>query len=355
MIIIKRKVSNKIEHKKLLDITNAVYTIDLKTVNKVILHMQQQLNSTSSIAAKQLINQEITWLEKWINELDLKENESNVKKASNITIEQKNNFSYIDSEDIGLDLFNQSFLKNTTFTSSDLLQVAKLTTSGIVNNFRFYNRPNCRTVVFDYRKLFDCIALYYGYRELDISIEQIESVLENCSAASLNTAIELESIMKFCLGAYTSLENVAENLIEKQADVKTRDGDLYNLISNLRISTNCFQIIKSSNQIETWQHQRLNLKPKITYEPVLRASQTEIMIDLINGIITEIKNNSTFNDIKLLCADNGCIALSVPNNIENSDLQVAFGAILVMFNRNFIIKNSIYTYNSNTDSFIKEA
>ena len=358
MITVKRKAVNNHNSKAFATVTNAVYNINLPAIEKVKNYIILKSNDEKlAVKAKQVLKDEVKWLDRWLTELRQTVqalNANNAIKTQVTLLEQSNGFSYIDTDDCSIDLFNRNLYKSNKLKSDELMKVNEAIAKGIANNFRFYTRPDTRIIVLDYRCLMDYVALYYGYRELEISIEQIESVLENCSAAVINGTAELHSIVKFCLANYTSAENLGDTIVVKNAKPR-RDGDLYDLITQFRISTNCFQVIRSSNQVETWQHHRLNLTPNMTYEPVLKTAQTEIIIDIINGMTNAITNNKNMTNVKIMSEANGLIALSVPNAVTNEDIHTEFDVILRVFNRLFAVKPKLYTYSPDLDKFQEEA
>lgn len=358
MIAIKRKSCNIVTDKALTAATNAVYTLNLNDICKVYAAMidlpDTEVHKSQYI--KQLVEEEAKWCTHWLEDIKETANTTNnvITVMPSILMEKNSDIEYLDSGDISIDLFSEQFLKRTNLSKSDLKLASKVVSAGVSNSFRFYNRPNCRLVVLDYKKLADCIAFYYGYRELGISIEQIESVLENCSAAVINQSTELESLIKFCLGAYKSPANLVDGLVQRVPGTVCRDGDMFDLISNLRISTNCFQIIQSTRQVETWHHHRLNLTPKVTYSAVLNASRSEILADIVNGMMNEISSNKELTNIKVLCADYDCVGLSIPNTVTEGNLVHLLSVQLRLFNRQFIIRPRLYTYNPLIDSFVEE-
>ena len=357
MIAVKRKATNVITDKTLTTATSATYTLNMNDIRKTYAAALNTDNIvTQSPDIKQIIEEESKWCAHWMHDLTEQFGTSNtiLTVTPNIIIEKNSDVEYLDTEEISIDLFNERFLNRAKHDLTDLRHVTKAVASGVSNNFRFYNRPDCHLVVLDYRKLMDCLAFYYGYRELGISIAHIEAVLENCSAAVLNASTELEGLIKYTLGAYKSATNMFDGLVQRNSGLVCRDGDMFELISNLRISTNCFQIIHSTHQVETWQHHKLNLTPKITYSAVLNMSRAEMLADLLKGLMNEIVNNKELTNVKVLCADYDCVALSVPNTTTEKNLIDLCSAQIRLFSRQFIIKPRLYTYNPMTGYFIEE-
>ncbi len=357
MIAVKRKLSNVVTDKTLAVATEATYTLNVNDIRRTYATMlAEDPRQTYGPGVKQVIEEESKWCAHWLNDLKEEMGQSGLVATvtPNIIMEKNSNVEYLDSDEIAIDLFTERFLDRTSLSKNDLKQATSIVASGVSNNFRFYNRPDCRIIVLDYRKLMDCLAFFYGYRELGVSIAYIEAILENCSAAVINKSTELESLIKHCLGGYKCMPNLIEGLVKRTPGQICRDGDMFDLISNLRISTNCFQIIHSTHQVETWQHQKLNLTPKVTYSAVLDTSRAEIFADLIRGMMNEICNNKELANTKILCADYGCVALSVPNTTTEKDLIHLCSAQIRLFNRQFVIEPRLYTYNPLTSYFSEE-
>lgn len=356
MIAVKRKISNVVTDKTLSTATEAAYTLSINDIRRVYATVAAAGEKPVSLGVKQVVDEESRWYNRWLTELVSEAGKDNLSLTitPNIIMEKNSDVEYLDSDEISIDLFNDRFLDRTSLSKADLQEATKVVAAGVSNNFRFYNRPDCRIIVLDYRKLLDCLAFYYGYRELGISIAYIEDILENCSAAVLNQSTELEGLIRYSLGAYKSPTNIFDGLVQKNPTAVCRDGDLFELISSLRISTNCFQIIHSTHQVETWQHHKLSLTPKITYSTVLEMSRLELLSDLIRGLMNEICNNKELHNTKIICADYGCVALSVPKTTTEADLKQLCTAQIRLFNRQFVIHPKLYTYNPLTDYFVEE-
>lgn len=357
MIAVKRKAVNTITDKTLSVATNAKYTLDINNIRKTFVAALNTDNIISiSPVIKQTIEDESKWCARWVQDLteQTKAGNTTLTITPNIIIEKNSNIEYLDSDDISIDIFNERYLNRAKQNVADLRYTTKIVAAGVSNNFRFYNRPDCRIVVLDYRKLMDCLAFYYGYRELGLSIAHIEAVLENCSATVLNASTELEGLLKYTLGAYKSTTNMLDGLVQRKSGLVCRDNDMFELISNLRISTNCFQIIHSTHQVETWQHHKVPLTPKITYSAVLNMSRAEMLSDLLKGMMNEIVSNRELTNVKVLCADCDCIALSVPKDTTEEDLLNICAAQVRLFSRQFIIKPRLYTYNPMIDQLVEE-
>lgn len=356
MIAVKRKISNVVTDKTLSTATSAAYTLSINDIRRVYASLAKSNENTQTPGLKQVTDEELRWYNRWLSELTSAAGENSIALTvtPNIIMEKNSDVEYLDSDEISIDLFNERFLSRTNLNKTDLKQATKIVALGVSNNFRFYNRPDCRIVVLDYRKLLDCLAFYYGYRELGISIAQIEGILEDCSAAVLNQSTELEGLIKYSLGAYKSPKNQLEGIVQRDAGVSCKDGDIFELISSLRISTNCFQIVHSSHQVETWQHHRIALTPKITYSAVLEVSRLELLTDLVRGLMNEICSNKELQNIKIICADYGCVALSVPKTTTEESLRRYCTSQIRLFNRQFIINPRLYSYNPMTDRFVEE-
>lgn len=357
MIVVKRKGANAITDKTLATATEATYTLNINDIRRTYASLiNSELEKTMSSSLKHTIEEEAKWCAHWINSLVEQSTPGSI--ALNVTpdiiMEKNSDVEYLDTEEISIDIFNERFLERTHLTNTDLKQAAKVVALGVSNNFRFYNRPNCRIIVLDYRKLMDCLAFFYGYRELGVSIAYIEDILENCSAAVINQSTDLESLIRHTLATYRSAPNMIDGLVQRNSGQVCRDGDMYDLVSKLRISTNCFQIIHSAHQVETWQHHKLALTPKVTYAPVLTMSRSELFADLLKGLMNEISTNKDIANTKIICADYGCIALSIPNNVLEEDIIQSCSAQIRLFNRQFVIKPRLYTYNPTTSYFMED-
>lgn len=353
MINIKRRVSNIATNKALLTATKAIYDIDATQLSKLQAVLEAQGNKLPNSAG---VAKEHQWVGVWLDQArgaNLGTDPIHIKRKTELLIETNNGVSYIDTEQSNIDIHNARYKYDSRLSSEEISLASQITAKGVCNSFRFYKRPNTRIVVLDYLKILDCIALYYAYREFGLSIEKIDCILQDCAASIMNKPNGVYYLIKYCLGGYIPLQENISTLIE-QNDKTSKDGELYNLVSELRISNDCYQLIHSVNEVETWQHHRVTLKPKMTYDKVLDISQTEFLVDLLNGIAIEIENTKELTDVKVISIDNGCVALSVPINIDNKTLVDAFSIALRLFNRQFAIPCKLYNYNEELDQLIEE-
>lgn len=355
MIELKRKVSNNAIAKSINNATSATYEIDDAAIDEVYDALDSKVTSNSSFATHSL-NQEKNWLKKWQAEIKSTSTVTNgiIEVPSDVNVEQggKNKPDYVDSGSCQMDFFLHSFVDNNPASSViELNSVSKLIASGVVNNFRFYNMPGNSIIVLDYRKILDCIAFYYSYRELGMDSPQIENVLDKYSMNITNPFDPIANLISMSLAAYTSPENLIANLIEKETRVSLRDGDMFSLTRKLRVSTNCYQVIRGSRQITTWQGTKLPLKSNMLYKEVMDISASEAMFDIFNGVVNEINSNSELKTAKVLCMDTDCIAISVDKRINSAALRMAFNITLRLFNRLFEVPVTIYRYEKDSDIF----
>lgn len=354
MINVRRKATNAVTSKALATATEAQYTISLNDIRRMYADLLIPEDTRLPRSVSKVIDEEVRWCSYWLNELTNASKNDIVLVTPNIILEKNSNIEYLESDEISIDLFNERFINRTNLKDEELRMTTKIVASGISNNFRFYNRPDCRIIVLDYRKLTDCLAFFYGYRELGITIAYIEDILENCSSAVINQSTDLESLIRHTLGTYKSQTNILDGLLQKEPNSNCRDGDMFELISKLRISSNCFQIIQSTHQIETWQHHKLPLTANANYSQVLTQSRSELFAELIKGMINEICENKELTDTKIICAGYGCIALSIPNLASEQTIKNVLSAQIRLFSRQFCIKPRLYTYNPMTSYFVEE-
>ena len=72
------------------------------------------------------------------------------------------------------------------------------------------------------------------------------------------------------------------------------------------------------------------------YRKVLDYSAKEILTTLVYTIANDIVKDAHYAGIKIMCADNNCIALSVPSTVSDiSQLHQLGDVVLRLFNRSF--------------------
>lgn len=330
------------------EIMSGLYTVSLTNLSRIATILKARCTHETPETQK-FIERELTWLDKFESNLYLGvHTENNISITLGMDIDINNPTTALDSDNCSIDIFGNTFLEGT---ASPFVKQAcyRSVLTGIINNFRFYQRYNCNIIVFDYRHIIDCITLYYCYRDMNVTIEQIESILDDCKPGIVNQCTSLDVLIKFCLATNRSVENVQLGLVKYKTN-SVRDGELYRIMSQLRISPDCFQVIKGSNKIETWQHHRLDFLQKMQYKKVLDYSAKEVLPTITYSIANDIANTPAFNGIKIICADNSCVALSVPISlIDSEQLHKLGNTILRLFNRSFEIPCRIYKYNESQD------
>lgn len=348
MIAINRKPNVSMNTKIQAETMAGLYTVDLNNLSRIATMLQARCVSDDK-ETKNFIADELSWLDKFERSLYLGVHNNEIVSTSlSMDVDLNDPVSPLDSDQCGIDLFGATFLGGSAPLSiKQTCYRAALT--GVINNFRFYTRPGCSTIVLDYRHLLDCITLFYCYRDMSITVDQIESILDDCRPGIVNPCTSLDVLIKFCLGLNRSVENTLPSLVQYKSN-SVRDGELYLAMSQLRISTDCYQLIKGSNKIETWQHHRLDFVPKMLYKKVLDYSAKEILTTITYTIANDILHTPALEGTKIMCADNNCVALSIPTAaINNNQLHQLGDVSLRLFNRTFEIPCRIYKYNTHSD------